>query len=305
MTLPDDFYRGVYDKAAKRMSYSDEGPDGFVSWARQIREKLSELLRLPAPAENPDVEVLCSETCDGFVREKIVIKNGLIDEIPAYVLIPDTTRDDPAPGIVCLHGHGGYYAGKDMVAGITDTNPIAVECADALNYGYGVQLARAGFVTICPDAFNFGERLLKADRWAEGHICDKYFVALATCGLSPIGVTTAGNMQAIDYLLSRPEVCGEAVGCVGLSFGRVQAVILACVDRRVAATVVSGALSSYARAPGGRCGAQAVPGMLQCFDRPDKFRQCPAGALNLLKPHLFRLFILLAILFHAAPHFQS
>lgn len=268
MTLPEDFYRRLYDAAAKRLCYPPAGTEDFGAWAGQVRAKLSELLGLPAEPEEPEADVVSREECDGFAREKVVIGNGPLGPMSVYVLIP-AESPGPAPGIICLHGHGGYHAGKDMVAGVTDTHPIAVECAEALNYGYGVQLARAGFATICTDGFGFGESMLEADRWTRDHICDKYFVGLSAYGLIPTGVTTAGNMQAIDYLLSRPEVCGDRVGCVGLSYGGWQSYVLTCVDERIAASVVSGSLSSYADSPGPRCGAQAVPGMLEWFDQVD------------------------------------
>lgn len=269
MTLPGDFYEKLFNEASLELGFNEERLADFGQWSEQLRTELRELLGVPAegpPA--PDVEVVSKEDCRDFVREKIVIKNGLVDEIPAYLLLP-IGPEGPVPGIMCLHGHGGYFAGKDMVAGITNTDPISIECAEALNYGYGVQLAKAGYATLCPDAFNFGERMLEKDRWSKEHVCYDYFVGLVNYGLSPIGVTTVGHMQGIDYLLSRPEVGGDTVGCVGLSFGGSQTLILTCADTRVSAAVISGALSSYSRSPSARCGAQVMPGMLKWFDQTD------------------------------------
>ncbi|MDP6115035.1 MAG: alpha/beta hydrolase family protein [Planctomycetota bacterium] len=266
MALPEDFYKRLYDRAAKRLRYQD-GED-FQGWAERVRDKLADLLGLPDRQEKPDVDLLSSEPCDGYVREKVLIKNGMIDALPIYVLTPEEGTK-PRPGIICLHGHGGYMAGKDMVAGVTDTHPIAIECSEALNYGYGVLMAKAGYACVCTDGFNFGDRLLAEDRWSEEHICDKYFAGLAPYGLVPMGVTTAGNMQAIDYLLTRPDVKGDRIGCIGLSYGGVQAYMLTCVDRRVGAAVISGSLSSFRASPGPRCGASVVPGLLDWFDQVD------------------------------------
>lgn len=268
MTLSNDFYANLYQRAGKRLCYQDMDRDQFESWSAGVTRKLSELLKLPEDRVPPDVRVISREQCEGFSREKIVIKNGMIDAIPAYVLVPET-RSRSVPGIICLHGHGGYFAGKDMVAGVVDTNPIAIECAEALNYGYGVQLAKAGFVTICPDSFGFGERVLDADRWSENHICDTYLMGLETYGFSAAGVTMAGHMQVIDYLQSRPEVRDDSVGCIGMSYGGWQSYVLTCLDKRIGAAVVSGALSCFADAAGPRCGAQTIPGMLEWFDQVD------------------------------------
>ena len=271
MALNADFFDRVSAMATLRLGWRPEHANDFDAWTRSVRDKLTELLKLDRTATgSPEARTVSREDCDGFVREKVVITDELFGDVPAYVLLPESRR--PAPGVVCHHGHGGYFAGKVMVAGVTDTHPIAVECAEALNYGYGVQLARAGFATICPDAFNFGERMFEHHDWPERHVCPDYAIALAPYGLTPAGITVHSNVRVVDYLLSRPEVCGESVGCVGLSFGGHQTAVLSCIDTRVAAAVISGCLFTFI---GGLppketgCPAQMVPGVLEWFDYPD------------------------------------
>lgn len=265
--------RELHRAAPQRLRYDGQRGDAFDRWAADVRSRMAALLRFDALAElgaaGPvSAHVVSTEQCDDFSRELVMIDDRLIGPIPAYVLTP-APRPAAARAVLCLHGHGGYYAGKDMVAGIERTHPIARECAEALNYGYGVQMARAGYVAVCPDAFGFGQRMRPRDRWAETHVCDQYHTMLASAGLSHIGLTTRGNQRAIDYALSLPQVTGETVGCVGLSYGGVQAMVLAAVEPRVAAAVVSGSLSRSAESSEGGCGAQVMPGMLEWFDRTD------------------------------------
>jgi dienelactone hydrolase len=271
MALPTNLYQKLYAACPRRLSYQPHHQHNFTAWATQVRDKLAELLRLDwRDTTDVTAEIVNVEQCDGVRREKLLIRDAVFGDIPAYLLCPDGA--EPRPGVLCLHGHGGYYAAKDMVAGVHETHPIANECSAALNYDYGMQLARAGYVTLCPDAFNFGERMLAADRWAESDVCPRYHLALAIYGLTPLGVTTAGNMRAIDYLLERQEVRGTGVGCVGLSYGGIQTMVLACIERRVTAAVISGALSSFEDALedfGLFCGSQVLPGLLEWFDFPD------------------------------------
>lgn len=235
---------------------------------------MHELLRTDLwPASLSTLSVSACEHGDGFTRERIEFEAGPLFSGSAYLLIPERLAH-PVPGILCFHGHGGYMAGKDMVAGVVETHPIANECAAALNYGYGVQLAQAGFVTICPDAFNFGERLFAKHRWTDKHVCNDYLPDLLLYGYSLMGITVGTNVRLIDYLLTRPEVSAGGVGCVGLSYGGVQAVFTMATDDRIQAGVVSGALHSILElqagtGEGGVCAAQIVPGILEWFDFDD------------------------------------
>jgi dienelactone hydrolase len=277
MPLPENFYHTLFQKSEKTLTYDNNLDNNIDKWASQVRVKLYELLKLDelramvkTDQNNvPQVRIAGSEDCDDFIREKVYIK-GPMDDIPAYILIPKQKR--AAPAIICLHGHGGYSAGKTMVAGATEKGSIEEECAEALNYGYGVQMAKAGYVTICPDAFGFGERRFPEEIGSKAHLCSKYFISLVNYGLSPIAITTISNILCVDYILSRKEVKGDNVGCIGLSFGGSQAQPLACADLRVQASVFSGCLSSYAKTPGGRCGAPDIPFLLQWFDKIDMFK---------------------------------
>ena len=270
MNIPDDIYGHLYKTMPRKLAFSAECMDDFKGWAGTVRGKLRELLRIdPAPGM-PRSETVEQITIDGLLREKVLVHDPLFGPIPTFILKSEN-QHTPAPGILCLHGHGGYFAGKDMVADNPDAPAIARECAAALNYPYGAQLAHAGFVTASPDAWNFGERMFARDRQTRNHVCDHYMAGLSAFGFSPAGVTTRGNILVMEYLLGRPDVVPERAGCVGLSYGGFQTLLLAVVEPRIAAAVISGAMFSYANelAKDGTCGAQVIPGALEWFDLPD------------------------------------
>ena len=242
-------------------------------WSDRLRHRLSSLLHLEAISDwagSGDItaEPAGRELCDGYIREKAYIDAGPLGPIPVYVLTPDPLPA-PAPAILCLHGHGGYHAGKVMTACETDTHPIAIECGEALNYGYGEQMAKAGYVAICPDAYGFGERMREADLWTTEHLCDTYQELAKQIGHTHLGLTTWSNQRVLDYAATLPQVRGNTFGCIGLSYGGVQALTVAGVEQRIGATVISGSLSNIAESEGPGCGAVDVPGMLAWFDRTD------------------------------------
>ncbi len=270
MKIADDFYAQLAAKLPRRLAFRPECLADFPAWQARVRGKLRELLKLDPPAAASGSEIVARTEADGLAREKALIHDPLFGPIPIFILKPAGQRA-PAPGILCLHGHGGYFAGKDLVSGNPEAPAIARECAAALNYSYGAQLARAGFVAACPDAWNFGERMFGADLGTKDHVCDRYFAELSAFGFSPAGVTTRGNCLALDHLLGRPDVKPGCAGCVGLSYGGFQALLLAAADSRVGAAVISGAAFSYAGSlvRKGMCGAQIIPGALEWFDLPD------------------------------------
>jgi dienelactone hydrolase len=58
--------------------------------------------------------------------------------------------------------------------------------------------------------------------------------------------TVLDNRQVLDYLVTRPEVDPNRLGCLGLSLGALKAVLLAAVDRRIQCAVVGLAGGSIA-----------------------------------------------------------
>ncbi len=79
-------------------------------------------------------------------------------------------------------------------------------------------------------------------------------------------------MRCIDYLISRPEVDPERIGCMGLSYGGTLTLFAAALDERIKVAVVSGYLTSLYEQTfvrGDTCGQQIVPGLLQWGDLSD------------------------------------
>ncbi len=273
--LKNDFFRKVRDRFPPKLTFSHE--TDAVSrerWQTAVAAKLRELIGIAEwtpVAGKPRVRRGTPEQLDGYTREQVWIEDGVIDEVSAYLLIPDPLPT-AAPLILALHGHGGYYAGSAMIAGVTEgVHPIALECADALNYGYGVELVKAGFIVICPDAFNFGQRLLLSDMWPQRELCHEYFLALTPFGVTPLGLTLWGHQRALDFGLSLPG-CNGAAGCVGLSFGGVVTIYLTAIEPRIRAAVCSGAIHAKwesATQKNAGCQASRVPGMSAWFDFTD------------------------------------
>ena len=110
--------------------------------------------------------------------------------------------------------------------------------------------------------------------------------ALFQAGVTWPGVLVWDDRRTIDYLLSRPEVDPQRIGCVGLSVGGYRSALLAAVDERIRAAVAVGWLCGVAdlwpvgRWPHSLGWVHYVPGMYQELDLPDAMAlACPRALL--------------------------
>lgn len=172
--------------------------------------------KLPERADLPplDVKVLREVKGEGFARQAITYVVERTDRVPAHLYVP--TSPAPAqrrPAMLALHQTSNN--GKGDLAG-EGQNP---------NMGYAPELARRGYVVLCPDYPSFGDHVpydFAADRYESGTMK---------------GI--ANHMRGLDLLAARDDVDPQRIGAIGHSLGGHNAIFLAAVDERVKGTVSS------------------------------------------------------------------
>lgn len=262
------------DSRAMSLSYLSRRWPEPEQWRIRARAKVQELLNFEIEAVDLEPEILETHQRDGFVRHTVRYWVTPDRRTEAFLLIPDGLAG-PAPAVMALHDHGGfYYFGKEKISA-TDGAPRILREFVGGSYGgrpYADELARRGFVVLCPDAFYFGSQRLDAaqvaseftdphpglqapdpdeaiaafNRFASGHehVLAKYIFA---CGTTWPGILFQGDRASLDYLLTRPEVDPRRVGSMGLSIGGFRSAHLFALDPRVKAGVVAGWMPSYPR----------------------------------------------------------
>src|SRR5437016_12013782 len=84
-------------------------------WKRKARGKLLELLHYSPARCDPRSEVVERIDAGEYVREKVYFNTTPDIRVPAFVLVPKNAKL-PAPAIVALHDHGGFYFwGKEKI----------------------------------------------------------------------------------------------------------------------------------------------------------------------------------------------
>ena len=232
--------------------------DSFLAWRDRLRTALTDLLGpLPTPVDPEPVE-LKTTNFPGYRQTSLVYRSAPNIDVPAQLLVPnDVDEAHPGPAVLALHGHG---AGKNDLL------------QPGIYQSFGQRFAERGYVVLAPDAPGFGERGEGFRRYGNRDGCNINFLKLSLFGRNLMALAIWDDMRGLDVLQARPEVIPERVGAAGLSFGGTRAMYLAALDTRVAATIVSGYLTtfrSYAIDAGHFCGSQFLPGVYALADVAD------------------------------------
>ena len=184
------------------------------------------------------------------------------DSVPAFLLIPDgVTARSPAPAVAIWHQHAGqYHLGKSEPAGL-DGDPM---------HHTGVALVKEGYVVLCPDALCFEER--QDDRQEGGNYERFEFLRYVVAGKCLAWKSILDMRRAIDFLVSRPEVDGERIGCYGHSMGSTHTWLVGPWEERTKCLVANCCLPTYRaihREHMLHCFPNFIPGLFEYGDTPD------------------------------------
>jgi dienelactone hydrolase len=253
------------ERAEISMLFRGETEAEFRAWRQRFRARLLDLLGETSPPAAWQVEETGRADVDGFTRHDLLLRAEGVPSLPIYLLVPPAaTATSPAPAVLCVHGHGPY--GHDAVAGRSDLEGVAENIAE-LNYDYGAEFARRGYVVAAPCMIPFGRRVERSAYRGQDP-CAVTFVRLEALGRLPMAENLRDLRWSIDFLESRPEVRRERIGCAGLSYGGRMTMLVSALDERIRVAAISGALNLQQErlASRHRCGAQIIPGLLRYGD---------------------------------------
>lgn len=241
------------------------------TWRIMARAKVYELLSFdPVKAPlNPSV--------DSRREEGNVVVEGISYDMPygprtrGFFLYP-IKRDGKLPVVVSLHDHGGFfYYGKEKVTSVPN-EPSILRRHKEEGYGgrsWATELAKRGFAVLVPDVIPWGSRKIPVETMNEEfqslfdglepdtdeyirkynqliHNIEESIVGstILSAGSTWPGIIAHEDRRSIDYLLTRPEVDVDRIGCGGLSGGGLRTIFLAGLDPRVRCGVCVGFMST-------------------------------------------------------------
>jgi len=284
-------------KCTPSMSFLEDRYTDPAAWAEEARATLlADFHYSPEPCD-PNPEVVETVDRGAFIRERVLINTTPDIRIPVYILIPKDAPK-PAPGVVCLHDHGGFYFwGKEKVVGVEPENPALTAFKETYYSGRSIadELATRGYVVAVSDMLHWGERAMyfeadperikdrtldvtpedviafNARSWTHEELMSR---TALTCGATWSGINVWDDQRVSDYLLSRPEVDPKRVGCCGLSLGSVRSIFLGAIHPRVRASVAVCWMAEYQpmarnNVRNGIGFTKLVPGLYNDLDWPD------------------------------------
>ena len=255
-----------------RLSFRQAEYKNLASWRKLARERYRQMLLQPISGGVPKATVQRKFEHDGLSIEELQWQLPYGPPTEAVLLKP-IGATGKLPAVVGLHDHGGnkYFGVRKITRTSREQHPLMVQHQDHYYGGlaWANELARRGYVVLVHDAFAFGSRRMRLDdvpasikgklqelhpenedeiqrynQFARSHE-DEISKSLLCAGLTWPGVFTGEDERAVDYLVSRPDVDAERVGCCGLSGGGLRTVFLSGLHPRIKVSCCVGMMTTW------------------------------------------------------------
>ena len=246
------------------------GAARFIPAAASARS-LAEALKIPAI---PSVQVQTEDewVYDGVAGTELSWSVGFGPRTKAWLLRPEGTSTE-LPGVLALHFHGNVkWAGAEQLVDL-GTN-ASIEARELRTEYYddlapASELAKRGYAVLVHDAFMWDSRrfpltelgqktaigLAALDaQWRESGTApteaerynaaaylheDTVAKAAGVIGTTLTGTVVFDDLVALEVLSRRPGVDASKLGCFGLSGGGTRSALLAALDPRISARVIT------------------------------------------------------------------
>lgn len=265
--------RSVHDDIAAAMANAEPNmlfdgvsPAQCRKWQLAFRARLEELLGYSSPPKKWKTVIEDKSDQGDHIRHQLVLEAPGVPSLPVYLLIPKGLKrmSQYVPGVLCTHGHGEF--GYETIVGRTDIPGVA-ENIEKHNYDYGLQFVKRGYAVVAPYLIPFGRRVVRK-AYGGKDPCAVSFVRMQALGKLPITENLRDQRWALSLLAEHPQVDGNRLGAVGLSYGGRMTMMVAAIDQRIKVASVSGALNLLQERMTLRhsCGSQMIPGLLKYGD---------------------------------------
>ncbi len=154
------FVQALADSQPQEESFLRPEFTDLTAWKPIARQRvLDHLFYAPAPVE-PDPQLIRRTDRGDYIEEYLTFRTTPEIRVPAYVLVPKAAKG-PAPAIVALHDHGGFYMwGKEKILQLPGESPVLTAFRQQYYGGKStmIEMVRRGYVVVAIDMFYWGER---------------------------------------------------------------------------------------------------------------------------------------------------
>ena len=222
-------------------------PKSKDEWEARRKDYLPKLRKAlglePFPPRTPlNVKTYGTLQKSGYSVELMTYEARPGEIVTANLYMPDGMKSgEKRPAVICPVGH------------------FALAKMEPIVQSRCIGLAKLGFIVLCYDAIGQGERTVA------GNDHDESLRELPS-GHMNLSYMVWDTMRGIDYLISRPDVEADKIGCTGCSGGGLNTIYAAAIDDRIAC---SGVVAFYYSWPEflswdmWHCACNHVPGTIE------------------------------------------
>lgn len=271
-----DYFRQRGKDHQPRFRFKGQSREDWRAWRETLLPRLVASLGHSPQGVPLNPEIIAEWKDDGLIKQRILFDVEENLAAVAYIFRTESPQPRKLPAILCCHGHGLY--GKEAVMGNrADADHVAsiARC----NYDYGLQMAKAGFVTIAIDWRGFGERDDRQKPNANPSQisgmrdpCEIHGLRASLLGQTLLGQNIHDGKRALDLLCQMPYVDTNKIGVMGLSFGGTMTTWMAMLDDRIRAADIicySDLFAAFGERDVNLCNSQITFGLFDLCDVPD------------------------------------
>ncbi len=276
-----DPYTFFADKALNHKpvhAFKGKTKTDFSRWKKQTLPKVIDSLGHRPDKVKPNAQLIIRWNEDGLIKERWIIDTQQGLSASLILFRPDNLkRGEKRPAILCCHGHSSGGHGKDPLMGLIPKEEYS-QHVTSMNYDYGLQMAKKGFVTFAIDWLGFGERASKnkphfhAQAIGDRDECNINYLCATLMGTTVLAINTHDGSAATDFVASQKYVDADNLGVMGLSLGGTMTTWMALTDPRFKAIDVlcyAGPFYDIAFQTYNVCGSQITPGLHDLIDTPE------------------------------------
>lgn len=201
-------------------------PVDISEWQRDLRAKFVESLG-GFPKRTPlNPQIVGKFQADGYRVEKLIYESRPQFFVTAILYLPETQPPYPAVLVPCGHSANGKAAGAyQRISILLAKHGIAALCYDPVGQGERKQILKTN---AAGDALPAGEFSATGEHTITG-------VAPILLGENLASYRIWDGIRSIDYLISRPDIDPDRIGCTGNSGGGMMTSYLVALDDRIKA----------------------------------------------------------------------
>ena len=235
----------------------------FEKWQKDAREKLIELLGMPAPAKDDALLIEYEKDEETYHETRFTFRSEEGYFVPAHLLVPKSAKGK-VPVAICLQGHSrGMHISLGRPKYHGDEADISGGDRD-----FAVGALEKGFAALAIEQRGMGE----CGGTERGPACQLHTMANLLIGRTTIGERVLDISRAIDVLIKHFDAIDpDNIICVGNSGGGTATFYAACVDERIKTAIPSCAFASYDDSIAAmlHCTCNFIPNIRNYFDMGD------------------------------------